>query len=206
MQPALIVSFLVMGFLGSWHCGVMCGPLCGGFKTKKEFIYYQLGRLVSYWLVGSLLFFGVKYLLNVDSRPLKMVASVVYGVLFILFGLAQLKVIGSGRLNLKYAKFQFSVFQKNKKIIQRFPMVLGLFSGLLPCAWLYSFLFLSTRMNSLSGVYLLIFIFWGTALPAFAVFSGFMQNMIRSSPASHRKISAYVLILAGVFSIAGHWV
>lgn len=206
MQSALILSFLVMGFLGSWHCGLMCGPLCSNFKTKKEFMYYQLGRLVSYMLVGSLLFFGVKYLLNVDSRPFKFLASILYGVLFIFFGLAQLKLIGTGRFNLKYAKLQFTIFQKNKLFMQRFPLALGLFTGLLPCAWLYSFLFLSTQMNSLSGAYLLIFIFWATALPAFAVFTCFMQNMIRSSPASHRKISACVLIVAGVFSIAGHWV
>lgn len=206
MQAALFFSFFVMGFMGSWHCGLMCGPLCSKFKTKIEFIHYQLGRLVSYLLVCSFLFVGVKYLMNVDSRPFKILASLVYGILFIFFGLTQLQLIKTGRTHLKYAKLQYSVFYKYKQIIQKFPLVLGLFSGLLPCAWLYSFLFLSTQMSSLPQAYLLVFIFWFTALPAFAVFTGFMQNLIRSSPASHRKISGYVLIAAGIFSIAGHWV
>lgn len=169
MQAALILSFLVMGFLGSWHCGLMCGPLCSNFMNRQDFVFYQFGRLLSYLAVGTLLFFGVKYFLNIDSRPLKLVASVIYGLLFIYFGLAQLNVIRSGRASLKYAKVQFSVFQKNRRMLQKFPILLGLFSGLLPCAWLYSFLFLSTQMNSLPNAYLLIFIFWGTALPAFAV-------------------------------------
>lgn len=192
--------------MGSWHCGLMCGPLCSNFKTQKEFAYYQVGRLLSYLLIGSLLFVGVQYFLNVDSRPLKLFSSIVYGILFVIFGLTQLDLIKTGRAHFKYTKFQYAVFRKYRAVIQKFPFILGAFSGLLPCAWLYSFLFLSTQMSSLSMAYLLIFIFWFTALPAFAVFAGFMQNMIRSSPTSHRRISGYVMVLAGLFSIAGHWI
>lgn len=206
MQWALFSSFLLMGFMGSWHCGLMCGPLCCNFKRKQDFILYQVGRLISYLVLGVLLFYGVKYFLNVESRPLKIAATVVYAFVFIFFGLAQLNLIQIKNLNFKYAKFQFAIVNKSKRMVQKFPVLLGLLSGLFPCMWLYSFLFLSTQMNTLRHSLIVIFIFWATALPAFIAVSGFMQNLIRSSPTSHQKISGAVLILAGVFSIVGHWV
>lgn len=206
MQLALVGSFLLMGFMGSWHCAAMCGPLCTNFKNQNDFMFYQFGRLLSYLMIGSLLFYGIHYFLDTDSRPLKLTASLVYGIVFILFGLMQLSLIKNKTIQYKYSKIQFKIFQKNKEIIQKFPLVLGLLTGLFPCAWLYSFLFLSTQMQTISHSLFLIFIFWFTALPAFMAFTGFMQSLIKYSPISHQKISGLVLIAAGLFAIIGHWV
>lgn len=206
MQFALIGSFLIMGFLGSWHCAAMCGPLCGNFKNQKDFISYQLGRLVSYLIIGTLLFYGTHYFLDTDSRQLKVVATAVYGLIFILFGLMQLNLIKNKQISFKYSKFQFKIVDKYREVIKKFPVVLGLLTGLFPCAWLYSFLFLSTQMQNITHSLFLIFIFWFTALPAFIAFTGFMQSLVKYSPMSHQKISGLVLIAAGVFAIIGHWV
>ncbi|MES2800976.1 MAG: sulfite exporter TauE/SafE family protein [Bdellovibrionota bacterium] len=205
MEGSIWLSALVMGFLGSWHCGVMCGPLCCNFKTKKDFYFYQLGRLASYLVVGTVLFFGTHYFLTVDSRPLKLVASVFFGVLFITFGLAQINILKNDKLAKVWAKLQLALMRKYRKQIQKFPILLGLFTGFFPCGWLYSFLLLSTQMKSLSASLLVILIFWLTALPAFALLNGFMQKLIKSSPLSYQKISACILIIAGLFSILGHW-
>ncbi len=83
--------------------------------------------------------------------------------------------------------------------------MLGLLTGLFPCGWLYSFLMLSTQMKTVPLALLLIFIYWLAALPALLVFSGFMKNLIRSSPLRHQTISGVVLIIAGILSILGHW-
>lgn len=205
MQLALMGSFLIMGFMGSWHCAAMCGPLCGNFKNQNDFILYQLGRLLSYLIIGSILFYGTHYLLNVESRPLKLVITIIYGVIFILFGLTQLTLIKGNTVQFKYSLLQFKLVQKNRDLVKRFPAFLGLLTGLFPCAWLYSFLFLSTRMDTISHALFVIFIFWFTALPAFIAFTGFMQSLIKYSPISHQKISGIVLILAGILAIIGHW-
>lgn len=199
------LSALVLGFLGSWHCGVMCGPLCSNFKTRKDFYLYQSGRLLSYLLIGLILFFGTQYFLSVDSRPLKLVISILFGLLFLTFGLAQLQMIKYEIISKNWIKWQFKLMSKNRKYILKFPVLLGLFTGLFPCGWLYSFLLLSSQMKSLSASLFLILIFWLTALPAFAAMNGFMQKLIKSSPLSYQKISALILIIAGLFSIFGHW-
>ncbi|MEK6627315.1 MAG: sulfite exporter TauE/SafE family protein [Bdellovibrionota bacterium] len=194
-----------MGFLGSWHCATMCGPLCVNFKSRIDFSMYQFGRLLSYLAIGTTLFLGTQFFLNTDSRSLKLIATVLYGVIFISFGLVQLNLIKAKLIKNNYTKIQFFLFSKSMKYIKKSPPLLGLLTGLLPCAWLYSFLFLSTQMNSLSDSLFLIFIFWFTALPAFVVFTGFMQSLIKFSPVSHQRISGIVLISAGLFAIMGHW-
>lgn len=205
MQWALLGTTLVMGFLGSWHCSLMCGPLSCAFKHKKDFLSYHIGRLISYLLIASVLFWGSHFFLNTDSRILKLVSAVIFMLVFVYFGLIQLEVFK----NIKYFSLlntvQFSIFKKSKNIIEKFPIVLGLLTGLFPCGWLYSFLVLSTQAKNIETSLLLILIFWGTSLPAFAVFNGFMQSLIKNSPISYQKISGFILIFAGILSVIGHW-
>lgn len=206
METSIFGAVFVMAFLGSWHCGVMCGPLSCNFRQKETFFSYHLGRLISYTSIAVLLFYGVHYFLDVDSRALKLGASLFFGFLLVLFGLIRLQIFSiSKRWDFKLFKFQHRIISKHQKTLQRFPVLLGLLTGFFPCGWLYSFLVLSSQMKSLPQALLVILIFWLTSLPAFLVFTGFMSQLIRSAPLSYQKISAFVLILAGLLSIFGHW-
>ena len=198
-------SALMMGFLGSWHCGLMCGPLSCNFKGAKSFMSYHIGRLISYLALGTVLYYGTHYFVDTDSRILKMSASLVFGILFIYFGLVQMGLFRNNRFFFKYYKFQFKLVEMNKEISQKFPVVLGLLTGLFPCTWLYSFLLLSTQMKTLMAAAGIIFIFWVTALPAFIAFGGIVQKLIRHSPVSYQKLAGGILIFAGLLSLFGHW-
>ncbi|MGZ3691319.1 MAG: sulfite exporter TauE/SafE family protein [Pseudobdellovibrio sp.] len=206
MHFAVLGSVLLMGFLGSMHCGVMCGPLSCNFKNTKQFVSYHLGRLVSYSIIGFVLFTGSQFLLDNDSRQFKMVISLVFSGFFILFGLIQLNQIKWVKGRFSFFKLQFYLLKKNKKLIDRFPLVLGLLTGLFPCSWLYSFLFFSSQLRGASEVLLTVFIFWLSSLPAFMVFTGLLQGLIKKSPFSYQKIAGSMLIAAGLFSVVGHWV
>ena len=206
MQWALLISVMVMGFLGSWHCGVMCGPLSCNFRKNPDFLSYHVGRLLSYLLVCSLLFAGSQFLFFSESRWLRLAATLLTAGLLIIFGLSQLGIFQSKVLSFRYYKFQTGFFERHRAICKKFPVVLGLMTGLLPCSWLYSFLILSARMNTLTMAWAVIFAFWLTSLPAFFVFSGLMRHLVQNSPVSYRKISGIVLIIAGVLSLAGQWV
>ena len=206
MEYALMISILIMGFLGSWHCGVMCGPLSCNFQKADQFLSYHVGRLMSYLAIGGLLFFGTQFFINTESHPLKMESSIVFGVIFILFGLNQLNFLRNKLLEFKLYKWQMKTLLLFKDISKKFPLVLGLLTGLFPCGWLYSFLILSSQMKTIEHAYLVIFIFWLSALPAFIVMTSFMKNLVKASPISYQKISGIVLIAAGIFSIFGHWV
>lgn len=205
MHLAVMTSVLLVGFLGSWHCGVMCGPLSCNFRKKEDFLSYHVGRLISYLAVGGLLFVGAHFFIDADSRPIKIVTSILFGVIFILFGLNQLHFFKNQAFLFRYAKFQFKIVDHFKDISKKFPVVLGLLTGLFPCTWLYSFLFFSTQMKTLPEALTVIFLFWLTALPAFLVVTGFMQSLVKASPLSYQRLSGFILIFAGVFSIFGHW-
>lgn len=206
MNIALIFSVLVMGFLGSWHCGVMCGPISCNFKKQKDFSSYHFGRLASYLIVGALLFYGTHFFMDTESRHLKMAVSLFFGVILIYFGLTQWGLLGvksSGKINI-ISKIHFYLLKKISPL-HKIPLILGLLTGLFPCAWLYSFLFLSSQMPSLYESLLIITVFWLSSLPAFVVLTGFMRHLIDRSPFSYQKISGFVLIIAGILSVLGHW-
>lgn len=206
MEASIFGAIFVMAFLGSWHCGVMCGPLSCNFRQKESFFSYHLGRLISYTVIATLLFHGVHYFLDVESRSLKLGASLFFGFLLVVFGLMRLQIFPvPKRWNFKFFKWQQGVLSRHQNLLVRSPILLGLLTGLFPCGWLYSFLVLSSQMKSLSHAMLVILIFWLTSLPAFLVFTGFMSQLIRAAPRSYQKISAFVLILAGLLSIFGHW-
>src|SRR4051812_25334920 len=123
---ALLVSTLILGFLGSWHCGIMCGPISCNFKVKKQFLTYHLGRLVSYLVVATILYIGSHFLLEAGSRNFKMTMGLVFALFFCGFGLAQLGLIDSKKMNFKYFKFQISILNRFRRISESFPLVLGL--------------------------------------------------------------------------------
>jgi len=160
MEASIFTAVLIMGFLGSWHCGVMCGPLSCNFRKRENFISYHLGRLVSYSLISILLFYGAHYFLDTDSRALKLGASLFFGVLLIIFGLMQIQIIPQQKqLSFKFFKVQHKILEKYKAQLNQFPILLGLLTGLFPCGWLYSFLIMSSQMKSLSQSLTVIVIF-----------------------------------------------
>ena len=204
MQVAFLMSLIVMGFMGSLHCASMCGPVSCSLKNGRQFKSYHLGRLISYLILGSVLFFGSQYFVNTDSRLLKLILSLLFAALFVVFGLVQMDLIKITN-NIKIYKYQFALMSSARSIIDRFPIVLGLLTGLFPCAWLYSFLLLSSQMKSYAPAMLVIFILWVTSLPAFYFVTTVLQKLVKNSKLSYQKISGFILIIAGLFSVLGHW-
>lgn len=205
MDIAIFGSVFLMGFLGSWHCGVMCGPLSCNFRKKEQFFSYHLGRLVSYSILAGLLFLGNQFFVSIESRPVKLIVSGIFGLTFVYFGLTQLNVLAKKNIFYNFYKVQFKIISKIKNISEKFPIILGLLTGLFPCGWLYSFLMLSSQMKNGIQALGVILIFWLTSLPAFLVFTGFMQNLIKRSPLRYQTLSGLVLLVAGLLSVIGHW-
>lgn len=190
--------------MGSLHCASMCGPVSCSFKNAQQLKSYHLGRLISYLLMGGLLFGGSQYFISTESRFIKLVVSLFFATLFVAFGLVQMDVIKISK-SVKIYKYQFALMSSFRPLIKRFPIVLGLLTGLFPCAWLYSFLLLSSQMKSYPMAAAVIFILWLTSLPAFYFFTTLLQKLVKSSKMSYQKISGFILIAAGLLSVLGHW-
>jgi sulfite exporter TauE/SafE len=51
---ALALGLFTTGFLGSWHCASMCGPIACLAQTRGQLVAYQFGRITAYTMVGAL--------------------------------------------------------------------------------------------------------------------------------------------------------
>ena len=93
MSPYL--PALLLGFLGSFHCVVMCSPLMLALPFRRvnslsvfyNGVVYQLGRILSYVLIGQVFFLlGKSFEMTLLQNSLAWLA----GVALILFGVGQM--------------------------------------------------------------------------------------------------------------------
>ncbi len=140
------VVALSLGFFGSLHCIGMCGPLsllsCHSNADKygfiKSIIYYQIGRILCYSLLGLLIgFVGELLFISHIQKILSIIAGVVLilGFLFSVHidALLQKSFIGrsiSTRVSAYTEKYLFELKGTS-------PWVVGFLNGLLPCGLVY---------------------------------------------------------------------
>lgn len=150
---SLMPLAFLMGFLGSIHCAVMCGPIVLGLPLQKknswhnvlQVLLYQFGRISIYALLGTLVgWIGNSFAVFAKQETL----SLIIGMLLILFTLAQL----SGSYVSAFQKMQNKVVIPLSKLmgkVFKLPMwgfFAGMLNGLIPCGMVY--LALSTALNS----------------------------------------------------------
>ncbi len=214
MTFAIVLAAFVLGFLGSFHCIGMCGPIAltlpvqhlDGFKKFIGILIYNSGRVFTYAILGSL--FGI------------------IGMSFNFFGWQQLLSIVLGSLLLLF--FISSFFQKrifnnqfiqknwNKYIIQWLTplfhkknmgnlFLIGLLNGLLPCGLVYMAVAGALATGNILYSSLFMACFGLGTLPAMMTmsFAGSfvslaMRNKIRKSVPYIVAIMGILLILRGM--------
>jgi uncharacterized protein len=142
----ILLSALVLGIMGSFHCAGMCGPIAialplhGNTVLQKIFggTLYNLGRILTYGIMGAL--FGMLgqgiHLLGFQQK-----VSVVMGALMIISVL--FPALFRNRFSFEKSWFSF-VGMLKKSIGQMFSIrsfsslfFIGLLNGLLPCGLVY---------------------------------------------------------------------
>ncbi|HMQ10471.1 MAG TPA: sulfite exporter TauE/SafE family protein [Oligoflexia bacterium] len=130
-------SFFVLGFLTSFHCIGMCGPIAMLFisdndSAVKESLKYNFSRLISYIVVGTALYFiGTRFLTPQVKKisALFLIIVILSNSLFRLFS-APLFI---KKLFIQLQSSAIKVFPKKHKSVG-----VGLFSGIFPCGMLYA--------------------------------------------------------------------
>jgi len=150
---SLMPLAFLMGFLGSLHCAVMCGPIVLGLPLDKksnwhnvlQVVLYQLGRISIYALLGTFVgLVGNTFAIFAKQETL----SLTIGILLVLFTVAQL----SGRYVKSFQKLQNKMVVPISKLmgkVFKLPMwgfFAGMLNGLIPCGMVY--LALATALNS----------------------------------------------------------
>lgn len=185
---ALIGGFFTAGFLGSWHCGVMCGPTACFLAAKKQLLPYQLGRLISYVLAGAFAGF-VSQFLTTSFAWLKYVSVFSACALLIYLFVTQNKKISTPE------SISNLYFKKNNS-----GFMIGLMTVLLPCGWLYSFIASALAARSAAAGALVMFVFWASSLPALSVAQVLMKKLIQKNDLQKQRISSFILLIASLYS------
>ena len=136
---------LSVGFLGSFHCAGMCGPLAMALPSGNGSmlsmitgkLLYNLGRVLTYSVMGMLVgMVGHTF----SMRGWQSDLSIISGILIILFVLLSnkrvLQFINSKLVGISFFfKKMFAVFMKSHSYGSLFTI--GLINGILPCGFVY---------------------------------------------------------------------
>ena len=210
-----LLGFLTLGLVGGFgHCVGMCSPFvlfvsrryaapdAGRGAAFRAQLWYTLGRVVTYVLLGALAgaLGGVVQLAGA-LLGLQRAASVVAGGLLVLWALAALSDLVPG-------------FSAGGKLFGRLarsfhgnapghPLATGLFLGLLPCGLLYSAVLAAVaRGNALEGAFALALFGLGTA-PALLGLSLADELLARRRALLNRLSQVFVLAMGAWFLWTG---
>ena len=179
-----ILTGLSIGFLGSFHCIGMCGPIAlalpvhrfSGVQKYVGIMLYNLGRAVTYSLLGFA--FGL------------------VGSQFRLWGLQQVISIGAGVMILWVQQGLGKLLSNAKNPTSLFPV--GLLNGLLPCGLVYVAIAAALATMSSLNAMLLMFSFGIGTIP---VMAGLMMFGHLISINIRQKINRSVPYFVGLMAV-----
>jgi sulfite exporter TauE/SafE len=176
----LVVAALGAGFLGSFHCAFMCGPLlaAGCAARRRDALPYFAGRAVAYLFAGAV--FG--QLGAHAAHRFSSAASVLTGIVAALALLHGLKLLFARRPRELVPLGRRRSFDL-ASLIPRRALPLGLVTGALPCGLLASGWALAAASgHPLHGAIVMLAFSVATA-PALAA------SLLVSLPALRRRVS-----------------
>lgn len=203
MTPNEIAFFI--GLFGSLHCIGMCGPLAFAVPAMKNNklllvwnkLIYQLGRVISYSLLGLLIGLVGKQLWLLGLQRIVSIAS---GLFILIAAISAMMKLRISRTNANTPGFF------NRAMIyalrQRWGhLLVGMLNGFLPCGFVY--LALTGALNTHSPLTSAAYMFWfgiGTVplMLVAAVGSGFLTASLRRQL---NRIVPFFMLLLGVWFV-----
>lgn len=141
-----ILAAITLGFLGSFHCVGMCGPIALALPINNNSLtskitgalLYNIGRMITYALFGML--FGMIGQ-GIVIAGYQQLLSVIMGTLILLIIFLPAKIFGQFRITspiyklISGLKQQFAILFKKNSYSSLF--FIGILNGLLPCGLVY---------------------------------------------------------------------
>lgn len=209
----MLLSALIFGILGSFHCVGMCGPIAfmlpvsreNSFKKFLQVLLYHTGRLMAYSIIGlafgvlgkSLDLFGFQQQLSIAAGILMIAVIVLPYKTFRKYNFSRpmYKVVGKVKSSLGSAL--------KKKTPDTF-FTIGFLNGFLPCGLVYMAAFGAIASGSIvqGSLYMVLFGVGTIPLMTTAVyFSGMLNGMIKRK--MQKMIPVFVVLIGLLFIIRG---
>lgn len=141
-----LLAAISLGFLGSFHCIGMCGPIAlslpiGKLNPFQKFIHillYNFGRIVTYAAFGVIFgLLGKSFALFGYQQLLSIVLGVLILLALILPATLVSKLTAQTKLYVAMNKLKTKLGQLFSKEGKRSLFLIGLLNGLLPCGMVY---------------------------------------------------------------------
>lgn len=196
----MIWSAFLLGFLGSIHCAMMCGPLMLGVvsqhQSKYSIVIHHLGRWLGYAFLA--LFFQL-IVSPLRIFELQQHIGFVSGVLLIVYGLKSfIPILNQFFIRITYVLSEHMLKQTSTPIGNLF---LGLLNGLLPCGLSFGAAILSMNTSSIyhAGLYMVAF-GMGTT-PILWMVSRLTTFSVLNTVRKFQKYMPHILLIVGCILI-----
>lgn len=205
-------GFLI-GFLGSFHCIGMCGPIAlalpigkySNFSLVVSRILYNFGRIVTYSLFGAV--FGL-FGKGIAIAGLQRYASISLGAVILSYYLipktlkGQLSPTKPYQIATNFVKSSFSRLSKSGSSSSLF--VFGIINGFLPCGFVYVALAGAITMGDfISGTVFMVLFGLGTTpiMLTTSLVGKFISRTLKSK--MNKLIPVFAILLAIIFILRG---
>lgn len=200
----------ILGFLGSFHCAGMCGPIAlalplnrGNWVSRVSGAFlYNSGRILTYMLLGALFGFLGK---GIKLAGFQLWASVIIGaamIVMVLFPMIVGKRVSFNNLFGGYSRRLYARFQKlfHAGSSSSF-FTIGLLNGILPCGLVYVGVAGAINTGEVYNAMLYMALFGlGTApvMLSITLIGNFLSLAVRNVIG---RVTPYMVILLGVLFI-----
>jgi sulfite exporter TauE/SafE len=209
----MLLTALIFGLLGSFHCIGMCGPIAFMLpvdrtnQTKRvlQIFVYHLGRLITYGILGFL--FGMLgkgfYLFGFQQY-----LSIIIGVIMILVVVMPTKTVNKFNITKPIYKLLSGVKNRlgkelKKKRTDTF-FTIGFLNGFLPCGLVYMAIFASIATgNAINGSLYMVLFGLGTIplMTAFVYLGNFTTGLVQKR--IQQFIPIAIVVIAILFILRG---
>lgn len=209
----MLVSALIFGLLGSFHCVGMCGPIAfllpvdrtNNFKKTGQIFLYHFGRILAYSIIG-LLFGLVGKSLNLFGMQQQL--SILIGLLMIVVVLIPARIFNKYNFSRPIYKIISKVKnalgkELKKKSADTF-LTIGFLNGFLPCGLVYMAVFGALASGSAidGSIYMVVFGLGTIPLMTTTIYLG---NFLSGKARQHirKTIPVFVLFMGCLFILRG---
>ena len=208
----MLLSAIIFGLLGSFHCIGMCGPIAfmlpidRANKTKGFFqiLSYHLGRLFTYSLIGLLFgFLGRGFYFFGFQQQLSIIVGVLM-IVTIIFPKILQKLSLSKKISTVVLKIKNSLGKELKKKGNDTFFTIGFLNGFLPCGLVYMAVFGALATSNAFTGSLYMFLFGLGTIPlmtAFVYLGNFTKGNFRKN--IQKAIPVMVVLIGVLFIIRG---
>jgi len=196
-KTTTIPVLFIIGLLTSIHCVGMCGSInlaiSANSKSIKNPLLYNLGRVISYTLVGAVVgLIGSVFSFNsVVQGIIVLVAS----IFMILMGLSMIGWLPKSMFRL-IPRLDLNIKRTNKT-----PFVVGLLNGLMPCGPLQTMQLYALSTGSMLLGALSMFVFSLGTIPLVFGFGVLFSSLNKKYNVIIQRISSVLIILLAIFMI-----